>query len=222
MSCVISFFPSYKALIINNSISQIMSIEKFEPKKPIERPSRAEAEAAVEVLLRWAGDNPERSGLKETPARYVRAFEEFFEGYNQDASKELTKTFDDIENYDDIVLVKNISFTSHCEHHIVPINGVAHVAYWPDQKVVGISKLARIVDIYAKRLTSQENMSRQITDVIMESLEPKGAAVYIEADHQCMSIRGVEKLDSATVTTSFKGCFKTDENVKRRFMEMIK
>lgn len=199
-----------------------MSIEKFEPKSGNKRPSREEAEAAVEVLLRWAGDDPTRSGLKETPARYVRAFEEFFEGYNLDAAKELTKTFDDIENYDDIVLVKNIDFTSHCEHHIVPINGKAHVAYWPDKKVVGISKLARIVDIYAKRLTSQENMSRQITDVIMETLEPKGTAVLIEADHQCMSIRGVEKISSSTVTTSFKGCFKNDENIKRRFMEMIK
>ncbi|MEM9470043.1 MAG: GTP cyclohydrolase I FolE [Pseudomonadota bacterium] len=202
-----------------------MSIEKFEIKNEvknnIERPSREEAEAAVEVLLRWAGDDPSRFGLKETPARYVRAFEEFFVGYTQDAAKELTKTFEDIEDYDDIVLIKNIDFASHCEHHIVPINGTAHVAYWPDKKVVGISKLARIVDIYAKRLTSQENMSRQITDVITQALEPKGAAVYIEAVHECMSTRGVGKRNAATVTTSFTGCFK-DEDVKRRFMEMIK
>lgn len=203
-------------------VAHIMSIEKFEPKKNVERPSRKEAEAAVEVLLRWAGDDPTREGLVETPARYVRAFEEFFQGYNQNAAEELTKTFEDIENYDDIVLVKNIDFASHCEHHIVPINGVAHVAYWPDKKVVGISKLARIVDIYAKRLTSQENMSHQITDTIVQTLQPKGAAVFIEAGHECMSTRGVGKRNAMTVTTSFTGCFKDDENIKRRFMEMIK
>lgn len=199
-----------------------MSIEKFEPKKNVQRPSREEAEAAVEVLLRWAGDDPSREGLKETPARYTRAFEEFFSGYNADAADELAKTFDDIENYDDMVLVKNIEFSSHCEHHIAPIVGTAHVAYWPDKKVVGISKLARIVDIYAKRLTSQENMTRQIVDVITDTLQPKGCAVLIEADHQCMSIRGVKKLSSSTVTSTFSGIFEKDEDARKRFLEMIK
>jgi len=199
-----------------------MSIEKFDPKETINRPSREEAEAAVEVLLRWAGDNPQRNGLVETPARYVRAFEEFFSGYQADAAKELSKTFDDIEGYNDMVLVKNIEFTSHCEHHIVPIIGIAHVAYWPDEKVVGISKLARIVDIYAKRLTSQENMTGQITDVIMDTLNPKGVAVMIDAGHQCMSTRGVKKGSSSTVTSSFKGVFETNPDVRARFLEMIR
>ena len=199
-----------------------MSVEKFIPKKPVEKPSREEAEAAVEVLLRWAGDNPEREGLKETPARYVRAFEEFFEGYNQDPKKELQKTFEDIEGYDDMVLVKEIEFVSHCEHHIVPIIGKAHVAYWPNEKIVGISKLARIVDIFAKRLTSQENMSRDIAEVITNTLEAKGAAVMINANHQCMSTRGVAKPSSSTVTCHFTGIFREDAEVRRRFMEMTK
>jgi GTP cyclohydrolase I len=199
-----------------------MSIEKFEPKSDVMKPSRKEAEAAVEVLLRWAGEDPTRGGLLETPARYTRAFEEFFSGYGADASKELSKTFDDIEGYDDMVIVKNIEFTSHCEHHIAPIIGKAHVAYWPNQKIVGISKLARIVDIYSKRLTSQENMTRQIVDVITDTLEPKGCAVIIDADHQCMSMRGVKKMCSSTVTSSFSGVFKKDAEIRGRFMEMIK
>ncbi|NCO03874.1 MAG: GTP cyclohydrolase I FolE [Alphaproteobacteria bacterium] len=199
-----------------------MSIEKFEQKKSLSRPSRQEAEAAVEVLLRWAGEDPSRGGLIDTPARYTRAFEEYFAGYDADAAKELSKTFDDIEGYNDMVLVKEIEFTSHCEHHIAPIIGKAHVAYWPDQKIVGISKLARIVDIYAKRLTSQENMTRQISDVIMDTLEPKGVAVVIDADHQCMSMRGVKKTCSSTVTSSFRGVFETDTNTRQRFLEMIR
>ena len=199
-----------------------MSVEKFTAKTPNNKPSRAEAEAAVEVLLRWAGEDPSRGGLLETPARYTRAFEEFFSGYGEDAAKELSKTFDDIEGYDDMVIVKDIEFTSHCEHHIAPIIGKAHVAYWPNKKIVGISKLARIVDIYSKRLTSQENMTRQIVDVITETLEPKGCAVMIDADHQCMSIRGVKKTCSSTVTSSFSGVFKNDAEIRGRFMEMIK
>lgn len=199
-----------------------MSVEKFEPKKPVERPSREEAEAAVQVLLRWAGDDPKREGLVETPARYVRAFEEFFTGYNMDPAAELSKTFEDIQDYDDMVVVKNIDFVSHCEHHIVPITGKAHVAYWPDQKVVGISKLARIVDIFAKRLISQENMTREIAQVIKNTLDAKGCAVMIDANHQCMSTRGVEKTDASTVTSFFNGIFKEDAEVRSRFMEMIR
>ena len=199
-----------------------MSVEKFEQKKPVERPSRAEAEAAVEVLLRWAGDNPEREGLVETPARYVRAFEEFFAGYDMDPADELLKTFDDIQDYDDMVLVKDIEFVSHCEHHIAPIIGKAHVAYWPNQKVVGISKLARIVDIFAKRLISQENMTREIAQIITNTLDAKGCAVMVDANHQCMSTRGVEKAGSSTVTNYFTGIFKKDEEVRKRFMEMLR
>lgn len=187
-----------------------------------EKPSRAQAEEAVRILLRYIGENPEREGLIETPARVVRAYDEFFEGYAQDPAKELGKTFEDIEGFDDIVLVKDIEFTSHCEHHMVPINGVAHVAYWPDKKVVGISKLARIVDIFSRRLVSQENMTRSIADCIDTTLQPKGVAVYIDADHQCMSIRGVKKRRSSTVTTTFTGILKDDKSAQIRFLEMIR
>lgn len=198
-----------------------MSVEKLPQKKQITRPTRAEAEAAVEVLLRWVGEDPTRAGLVETPARYTRAFEEFFAGYNMDAGKILDKTFEDIEGYDDIVLIKDIAFVSHCEHHIAPILGKAHVAYWPDKKVVGISKLARIVDVFGKRLTSQENMNRQIAQAIDTTLQPKGCAVMIDANHQCMSTRGAGKASSSTVTSYFTGCFKDDHETKARFMAMI-
>lgn len=185
------------------------------------KPSREEAEKAVRTLLKYIGENPDREGLVETPARVVRAYDEFFEGYKQDATAELSKTFEDIEGFDDIVLVKDIEFTSHCEHHMVPINGVAHVAYWPDEKVVGISKLARIVDIFSKRLVSQENMTNAIADCIEKTLKPKGVAVYIDADHQCMSIRGVKKRKSSTITTTFTGIMKECQNAQMRFLTMI-
>lgn len=183
----------------------------------VERPSREEAEAAVRVLLRWAGDDPSREGLIDTPKRVVKAYEEFFAGYKQNPEDVLGRTFDDIQGYDDFVLVKNIDFTSHCEHHIVPITGKAHVAYIPNEKVVGISKLARIVDIYAKRLVSQENMTRQVIDSITEILQPKGVAVVIDAVHNCMSTRGVNKANSSTVTSMFTGEFKEDQALKDRF-----
>ncbi len=185
------------------------------------RPTRAEAEKAVETLLRWAGEDPTRPGLIETPARVVRSYEEFYAGYGMDAADELNKTFEDIVGFDDIVLVKDIEFVSHCEHHMAPITGVAHVAYWPDQKVVGISKLARIVDIFAKRLVSQENMNRQIVEAIDTNLKPKGVAVLISADHQCMSTRGANKPGSSTVTSTFSGIFKTDPDARDRFLSMI-
>lgn len=186
------------------------------------KPSREEAMRAVETLLRWAGENPEREGLKDTPKRVVKAYEEFFAGYTKDAAAELTKTFEDIEGFDDMVVVKGIDFVSHCEHHLVPILGTAHVAYWPDEKVVGISKLARIVDIFGRRLVSQENMTRNILHCIDETLKPKGVAVYIDANHQCMSTRGVNKGNSSTVTSMFSGIFKEDTHVQRRFLDMIK
>lgn len=182
-------------------------------------PSREEAEAAVRVLLRWAGENPEREGLLDTPARVVRAYEEFFAGYKKDAEDELAKTFEDIQGFDDMVVVKDIEFISHCEHHMVPIIGKAHVAYWPAQHVVGISKLARIVDIFSRRLVSQETMTKQIVQSIDNALKPKGAAVMIDANHQCMSIRGVNKKQSSTVTSMFSGIFKEDRDVQKRFLE---
>jgi GTP cyclohydrolase I len=185
------------------------------------KPTRAQAEAAVRTLLQYIGEDPDREGLIETPGRVIRAYDEFFDGYKLDASKELSKTFEDIEGFDDIVLVKDIEFTSHCEHHMVPINGVAHVAYWPDEAVVGISKLARIVDIFSGRLVSQENMTNSIANVIEDTLKPKGIAVYIDADHQCMSIRGVKKRKSSTVTTTFRGVLKTDQAAQMRFLTMI-
>ena len=198
----------------------ITNIEDITPND--QAPSREEAEEAVRTLIRWAGDNPEREGLIETPARVTRAYEEFFAGYTKDSAKELSKTFEDIEGFDDMVVVRDIAFTSHCEHHMVPIIGTAHVAYWPDEKIVGISKLARIVDIHAKRLVSQENMTRDIVQVIDKTLSPRGVAVMINANHQCMSIRGVNKAHSSTVTSMFSGLFKEDAEVRGRFMEMIR
>lgn len=185
-------------------------------------PDRKEAEEAVRTLLRYIGEDPNREGLIETPARVIRAYDEFFDGYKLDPTKELAKTFEDIEGFDDIVLVKGIEFTSHCEHHMVPINGVAHVAYWPDQAVVGISKLARIVDIFSGRLVSQENMTNGIANCIEDTLKPKGVAVYVDADHQCMSIRGVKKRNSSTITTTFRGLLKEDQAAQSRFLEMIR
>jgi len=186
-----------------------------------EKPSRCEAEDAIRTLLRYIGEDPKREGLIETPKRVIKAYDEFFQGYTQDPAQELSKTFEDIEGFDDIVLVKDIEFTSHCEHHMVPINGVAHVAYWPDKAVVGISKLARIVDIFAGRLVSQENMTSGIAECIETVLKPKGVAVYINADHQCMSIRGVKKRQSSTVTTTFTGKLKEDQAAQMRFLTMI-
>lgn len=186
------------------------------------RPSREEAMKAVETLILWAGEDPAREGLLETPKRVVDAYEEYFSGYRQDPALVLSKTFKDIEGFDDMVLVKDIEFVSHCEHHIVPILGKAHVAYWPDKRVVGISKLARVVDIFARRLVSQENMTRYILEAIEETLSPKGAAVYVNANHQCMSTRGVNKPSSSTVTTMFSGVFREDGDVQRRFLDMIK
>lgn len=201
-----------------------MALEMTKQKALIQnnRPSREEAMKAVETLLRWAGEDPAREGLLDTPKRVVKAYEEYFSGYDKDAAKELSKTFEDIQDFDDMVLVKDIDFVSHCEHHMVPILGKAHVAYWPTEKIVGISKLARIVDIYARRLVSQENMTRNIVTVIDEVLAPKGVAVLIEANHQCMSTRGVNKAASSTVTTTFSGIFKEDRDVQRRFLDMIR
>ena len=199
------------------SSSKVIDAKAF---KAEERPSRDEAEKAVEVLLRYIGEDPNREGLVETPARVIRAYDEFFKGYNVDPADDLAKTFEDIEGFDDMVIVKGIDFVSHCEHHMVTINGVAHVAYWPDEAVVGISKLARVVDAFAKRLISQENMTRDIVQTIDSALKPKGVAVVIEADHQCMSIRGVNKPGSSTVTNMFSGIFKECQHTRDRFLKL--
>ena len=187
--------------------------------KPI---SKEDAEKAVETLIRWAGDDPSREGLKETPKRVVKAFNEFFSGYNESPDDYLSKTFEDVQGYEDIVMLKDISFHSHCEHHMVPIIGKVHLAYIPTKKVVGISKLARVVDIFAKRLQTQETMTQQIANCIEKSLKPKGVAVYIEALHQCMTTRGVLKPNVSTITSCFLGEFKSDKSIGQRFTDFIK
>lgn len=186
------------------------------------KPTREQAEEAVRVLISWAGDNPNREGLIETPKRVVNAYQDFFSGYDSDPIKILGKTFEEVEGYKDIVLVKNIRMESHCEHHMVPFIGVAHVAYIPDNKVVGISKIARLVDIFAKRLQTQETMTSQIANTLNQVLKPKGVAVLIDATHQCMSTRGIHKVDASTVTSCFLGEFNSKPTLETRFLNMIK
>ncbi len=185
------------------------------------RPSREEAEEAVRVMLRWAGDDPTREGLLDTPSRVTRAYEEFFAGYDVDPTEELSRTFEETEGYDEMVLLRDITFESHCEHHMVPIIGKAHVAYLPKTRVVGISKLARVVDIFAKRLQSQEMMTVQIADAIETALEPRGVAVMIDAEHQCMTTRGIHKPGVSTLTSHMVGAFKENPDVRREFMALI-
>lgn len=187
---------------------------------PAHRPSREEAEAAVRTLIAWAGDDPAREGLIETPGRVTRAFGEFFAGYQQDAKAVLSKTFKDVGGYDDIVLVKDIPFSSHCEHHMVPFIGKAHIAYMPHEGVVGLSKLSRLVEVFARRLQTQENLTAQIADAINEHLGPRGTAVMLEAEHMCMSMRGVRAHGASTVTHRFTGVF-ADRVEQTRFFSMI-
>ena len=185
------------------------------------KPSREEAKEAVKTMLAWAGDNPNREGLIETPDRVVSAYEEFFAGYDMDPDEILDKTFEEVAGYDEMVIVKDVRLESHCEHHMVPFIGIAHVAYIPHKRVVGISKLARIVDVYAKRLQTQETMTAQIADTIQRVLEPRGVAVVIDAEHQCMSTRGVHKSETSTVTSRMLGIFRTDERTRSEFMNLI-
>ena len=185
------------------------------------KPSREEAMQAVKTLIEWAGDDPTREGLVETPKRVVAAYEEFFEGYTQDPEEILRKTFEEVEGYDEMVIVKDIRLESHCEHHIVPILGTAHIGYIPNKRVVGISKLARIVDVFGKRLQTQETMTSQIATTIENVLNPKGVAVVIDAGHQCMSTRGVHKTESSTVTSSMKGVFKENQVTRNEFLSFI-
>ena len=185
------------------------------------RPGRAEAETAVRTLLRWAGDDPTREGLHDTPARVARAFEEYFQGYDQDPEEMLQRTFDEVEGYEEIVLLRDIRFESHCEHHLAPITGVAHVAYLPRRRVVGISKLARVVDAFARRLQIQERMTSQIAKAIDTALSPRGVAVVISATHGCMTARGVHKPGSALTTSQMLGVFRTDRAMRNEVMTMI-
>jgi GTP cyclohydrolase I len=187
----------------------------------IQRPSREEAEAAVRTLLAWAGDDPDREGLLETPRRVTKAFGEFFAGYDQSPAEVLAKTFKEVGGYDDIVLVKDIPFSSHCEHHMVPFFGKVHIAYLPHDGVVGLSKLARLVEVYARRLQVQENMTAQIIDAVNEHLNPRGAAVMIEAEHMCMSMRGVRAHGASTVTQRFTGVFAEERDERERFYQLL-
>lgn len=199
-----------------------MSIQnKIEQTTKVTKPTREEAEEAVRTLISWAGDDPTREGLVETPKRVVKSYQEFYEGYFQDPDEILSKFFNEIEGYDEIVLVKDIPFQSHCEHHMVPILGIAHVGYLPDQRVVGLSKLARIVDLYAKRLQTQETMTAQIADTIERVLKPRGVAVVIDAEHQCMSSRGVSKIGTSTVTSRMLGVFRDNEKSRMEVMSLI-
>jgi GTP cyclohydrolase I len=187
-----------------------------------DRPSQKEAEDAVRVLLRWAGDDPEREGLLDTPSRVAKSYRELFSGYDLAAEDVLGRTFEEVAGYDDMVLVKDIPFFSHCEHHMVPIIGKAHVAYLPNGRVLGLSKIARVVEIYGRRLQTQETMTAQIAKSIDETLNPRGVAVMIEAEHMCMAMRGVQKQGSTTLTTTFTGAFKTEPTEQVRFMTMIR
>lgn len=187
----------------------------------IARPSREEAEAAVRTLIRWAGDDPDREGLAGTPDRVVRSYKEFFAGYDENPHELLQRTFEEVEGYDEVVVLRDIRLESYCEHHMVPIIGKVHIGYLPDRRVVGISKLARVVDAYAKRLQIQEKLTAQIANALQEVLQPRGVAVVIEAAHQCMTTRGVHKSDVAMVTSRMLGAFRDNGETRREFLTMI-
>ena len=199
------------------------------PKKPVlkavantPRPSKEEAMAAVRTLIAWAGDNPDREGLKDTPKRVVNAYSEWYRGYDLDPAQELSRVFEDVSGYDDMVILREIDVESHCEHHMAPFLGTAYVAYLPTDKVVGISKLVKVVEIFAKRLQTQETMTAQIAEAIDDALKPRGSAVMIDAVHQCMSTRGVHHPNVSTITTQFTGEFKTNPSLQDRFLRLIK
>ena len=199
-----------------------MKLVKNENNKPLkETISDKEAEEAFIKILKWIGENPDREGLKSTHKRLVNAFKEYFKGYNEDPKKILEKTFGDVEGYDDMVIQKNISVQSHCEHHMAPIIGVAHVAYIPKDRVVGLSKLARVVEVFSKRLQTQERLTMQIANVLMESLDAKGVAVSIDSTHQCMTMRGIKKEQATTVTNYYLAKFKEDLSYQNRYLRFI-
>ena len=187
--------------------------------QPVVRPTREQAMEAVRTLIAWAGDDPRREGVIDTPRRVVDAYEEWFSGYGADPGQELNRTFEDVQGYDDIVMLRDIEVESHCEHHMAPFLGKAYVAYMPTNKVVGISKLARVVEIFARRLQTQETLTQQIADAITDSLKPAGVAILIDAEHQCMTTRGVHHRHVSTVTTQFCGVFRTDKDLQKRFLD---
>ena len=203
-------------------IKKFMPQSAYMEKPATNRPSPEEVEAAVRTLIRWTGDNPDREGLIDTPSRVAKAYREMFGGYDKCPADELGRTFEEVAGYDDMVLVKDIQFHSHCEHHMVPIIGRAHVAYLPDGKVVGLSKIARVVDIFAHRLQTQESMTAQIAGVIQDVLNPRGVAVIIEAEHMCMAMRGIRKQGSTTMTSTFTGAFRDHPEEQVRFMAMLR
>jgi len=210
-----------------DSLDPVSSLEDRLNSSPVQsivthtnRPSREEALKAVRTLLAWAGDDPNREGLKDTPKRVVEAYDEWFSGYTADPAKELSRTFEDVQGYDDMVMLRDIDVESHCEHHMAAFLGKAYVAYMPTDKVVGISKIARVVEIFSKRLQTQETLTKQITDAIEQSLNPAGVAVLIDAEHQCMTTRGVHHKHVSTITTRFTGAFKTDQSLQDRFMRL--
>jgi GTP cyclohydrolase I len=207
---------SYKNELI---MKLVKDLDKSSSKKPLV--TDEQAEKAFKTILIWIGEDPSREGLLETPKRVVKAFKEYFKGYNQDANADLSKTFGDVEGYDDMVVEKNITLESHCEHHMAPIIGVAHVAYIPNKKVVGLSKLARTVDIFSKRLQTQERLTMQIAKTLMNALDAKGVAVTIDAAHQCMTMRGIKKEKATTVTNYFLGSFKEDLSFQNRYLRYI-
>ncbi len=197
----------------------VKDVDKLQEKN--QKVSDQKAEEAIETIIRWIGENPDREGLKSTPKRVVKAYKEYFQGYNEDPSKYLTKTFTEVDGYDDMVIEKNISVKSHCEHHMAPIIGVAHVAYIPAKKVVGLSKLARVVEAFSKRLQTQERLTMQIAKTIMHVLQPRGVAVTLDAVHQCMTTRGIKKENTTTVTNYFLGAFKEDLSFQNRYLRYI-
>ena len=189
--------------------------------KPTSKPSREEAMDAVRTMIAWAGDDPSREGLLETPKRVIKAYEEFFAGYDMDPDEILNKTFEEVAGYDEMIIIKDIRLESHCEHHMVPILGKAHLAYIPNNRVVGISKLARVVDVYGKRLQTQETMTAQIAESINRVLQPKGVAVVVDAGHQCMTTRGIHKTNATTITSQMLGVFRSDYRTRSEFMNLI-
>ena len=198
-----------------------MKLVKETDSQQIKKVSDQEAEEAIRTILTWMGEDPAREGLLETPKRVTKAFKEYFAGYSEDANKILEKTFGDVEGYDDMVVEKNISVTSHCEHHMAPIVGTAHVAYIPRERVVGLSKLARVVEVFSKRLQTQERLTMQIAQSLMTALDAKGVAVTIDAAHQCMTMRGIKKEHATTVTNYFLGQFKEDLSIQNRYLRFI-
>ena len=199
-----------------------MNILSKGPLREFAPPTREEAEAAVRTLIRWAGDDPGREGLRDTPQRVVKAYRELYAGYGADPAAVLERVFEEVEGYGDMVLVRDIPFASHCEHHMVPFVGRAHIAYFPEKGVVGLSKLARLVEVFARRLQTQETMTAQIAEALDEALRPRGVAVMLEAEHMCMSLRGVQKAGSSTITSQFTGLFKDEPAEQVRFLTLLR